>query len=163
MFSIEKRRTDRDRGFALIVALIVLILLSIIGLAGMSSGVWEERMAGNAREHNTAFQAAETVLREAERKLNGVDPLADFTPSCTNARCAPLTAPDWRTYAWDGSKDALGEKILGLAYPPRYFNELVGEVKRPGVSGGVGYAVRISARATGAREETQVMLQSVVR
>ena len=59
-------RTTRDSGSALVVALILLMLLTMIGVQGMRTNVMQERMAGNMRERNLAFQAAEAALRVGE-------------------------------------------------------------------------------------------------
>jgi len=56
----------RQSGFALIVGLVVLVLLTLIMLMALRMASLEERMAGNLRNQNIAFQAAESALREAE-------------------------------------------------------------------------------------------------
>jgi len=58
--------TGRQSGFALIVGLVVLVLLTLIMLMALRMASLEERMAGNLRNQNIAFQAAESALREAE-------------------------------------------------------------------------------------------------
>ncbi|MGH8403161.1 MAG: pilus assembly PilX family protein, partial [Gammaproteobacteria bacterium] len=67
-------------GFVLIVALILLLVLTLLGLAAAQSTSLEERMAGNMRDQNLAFQAAEAGLRAAETCLSGGGALcANFT------------------------------------------------------------------------------------
>jgi len=58
-----------ERGAILIVALMFLVLFTIVGVSTISNTTLEERMAGNAREQATAFQAAESALRDAEVDL----------------------------------------------------------------------------------------------
>lgn len=53
-------------GAVLIVSLIFLLLMTIIGVTAMQTTTLQERMAGNTRDHNLAFQAAEAALREGE-------------------------------------------------------------------------------------------------
>jgi len=53
-------------GIALIVALVILAVLSLIGVAAFSISTQEERMAGNSRDRIRAFEAAETALRACE-------------------------------------------------------------------------------------------------
>jgi len=43
-----------------------LIILTLIGLSAANVGIMQERMAGNVRETNEAFQNAEATLREVE-------------------------------------------------------------------------------------------------
>jgi len=62
---------NTQRGVALIVALMFLIVLTLLGLATMRGTTLEERMAGGARDYNLALQAAEAALRDAENDLKG--------------------------------------------------------------------------------------------
>lgn len=56
-------------GSALIVSIVMLLLLTLLGVAGMGDTILQERMAGNQKERNTAFQNAELGLRLAESAL----------------------------------------------------------------------------------------------
>jgi Tfp pilus assembly protein PilX len=59
-------------GAVLVIALLFLVLLTMLALTSMSGTTLEEKMAGQYRELNLAFQAAEAGLRDAERDLFGV-------------------------------------------------------------------------------------------
>jgi len=64
-----------QKGAALAISLIMLLLLTIIGVTAMQSTTMQERMAGNSRERNNAFQIAEAALRVAETYLvNNLNP-----------------------------------------------------------------------------------------
>lgn len=71
-----------QRGAVLVVALMFLVVLTLLALTSMSGTTLEERMAGQYRDLNFAFQAAEAGLRDAERDLFavGAAPPAVFTP-----------------------------------------------------------------------------------
>lgn len=56
-----------QQGAVLIVALIMLLLLTIIGLSSMRGTVLQENMAGNMRDSNLALQASEAALRKGEQ------------------------------------------------------------------------------------------------
>lgn len=56
----------RQSGSVLIVSLVILLVLTLLGLSGMSNTVLQERMAGNLQESMSAFQAAEAGLRVGE-------------------------------------------------------------------------------------------------
>ena len=56
----------RQRGVILIVALIFMTVLGLLVLAGMRTGLLQERMASNARNRQVALQSAEAMLRDAE-------------------------------------------------------------------------------------------------
>jgi type IV pilus assembly protein PilX len=60
----------RQGGFALIVGLVILVLLTLIMLTALRMASLEERMAGNLKNQNIAFQAAESALREAETLIS---------------------------------------------------------------------------------------------
>jgi type IV pilus assembly protein PilX len=59
----------RQRGATLVVALMILLVLTVLGLASMQVTRMEERMAGNSRDVNLAFQGAEAGLRDAEERI----------------------------------------------------------------------------------------------
>ncbi|MCG5509820.1 pilus assembly PilX N-terminal domain-containing protein [Ectothiorhodospira lacustris] len=56
----------QQRGVALVVSLVMLLLLTIISIASMNSSQMNERMAGNQRQMAEAFFAAETGLVAAK-------------------------------------------------------------------------------------------------
>lgn len=56
----------RQRGAILVIALMFLVLLTIVAVSSISGVTLEEKMAGNLRDQTTAFQAAESALRDAE-------------------------------------------------------------------------------------------------
>ncbi len=57
---------NSQQGAILIVALIMLLLVTIIGLASIRGTSLQERMAGNLRDQELALQAAEAALRQGE-------------------------------------------------------------------------------------------------
>lgn len=61
--------TRNQQGAILIVALIMLLLVTIIGLASMRGTSLQERMAGNLRDQELALQAAEAALRKGEARV----------------------------------------------------------------------------------------------
>lgn len=52
----------RQRGAALVVALILLLVMTLLGVSGMNTATLELTMAGNAQNQQDAFQAAETGI-----------------------------------------------------------------------------------------------------
>jgi len=87
---IMKHSINRERqgGAILITALMILLLLTIFGLSSMGTNILEEKMAGNMRDRNTAFQAAESALRAAEAWL------ATTTPDIDNENIWDIGALD---------------------------------------------------------------------
>ena len=70
---------SRQRGSALITALSILLVLTVLGVSAMSTSALQERMAGNARDAEVAFEAAEAALRAAENYLQGSYSASDFS------------------------------------------------------------------------------------
>lgn len=62
-----------QRGTALIVALIMLLILTLLGVAAMGTSTLEEKMAANMQEGTRAFQAAESGLAKAASTTGALD------------------------------------------------------------------------------------------
>ena len=60
--TISLHTNNNQQGAALITALVMLVILTMLGLSSMSTNTMEERMAANTQESNRAFQAAESGL-----------------------------------------------------------------------------------------------------
>lgn len=69
--SISALPINNQRGATLIIALIMLLLLTIIGLSSMRGTSLQESMAGNMRDSSLALQAAEAALRQGEGVVDG--------------------------------------------------------------------------------------------
>lgn len=74
--SIPQRK---QRGAILIISLMFLVVLTMLALTTMGGITLEERMAGQYRDLNVAFQAAEAGIRDAERDIWGTG-FTGFTP-----------------------------------------------------------------------------------
>jgi type IV pilus assembly protein PilX len=69
------KRYGTSNGFALIISLLFLIVLTILGVSAMSNVGLQERMASNLKEKERASEASELGTRGAELFL------AEFPPS----------------------------------------------------------------------------------
>src|SRR5207253_6062758 len=106
---IEEQPMIRQRGTVLLMALMFLVVLSMLGLAMVSSTSVEERMARNARDQDVAMQAAEAALRDARIRVTGqytspAAPLSSwsFADDCSNGLCSPnATQPVWSAFNLD--------------------------------------------------------------
>jgi Tfp pilus assembly protein PilX len=63
----------RQRGAALFMALIFLLILTVLGVYGMNVSRLENLMSGNAQFQTTALNNAEYVLAKAERDLETIE------------------------------------------------------------------------------------------
>lgn len=57
-----KHLPNQQRGAALLVSLVLLLLLTILAITAARTSSLQQRMASNAQEQNSAFQAAESGL-----------------------------------------------------------------------------------------------------
>lgn len=116
---------SRQRGAALYVALIMLVLLALIGVIGMQVAGMQERMSSDYRTMNIAFQLAEGVAREKEQEIAATlfsgDVFAADVVACSGAYNPAVwansvtTAEDDRTRRLDtcfpgGSSKKVGQK-----------------------------------------------------
>jgi type IV pilus assembly protein PilX len=78
----------KQKGSVLIVSLVMLLLLTIVGMSAMQMTSLEERMSGNFRNHELAFQAAEAGLSQAEAFVESTAfSLTDFQTACSGSQC----------------------------------------------------------------------------
>lgn len=70
----------RQGGMVLVVSLIILVIVTLIAITSLRVTILEERMAGNTRDRQLAFEAAEYALREAQNVLSA-PVLPQFTSS----------------------------------------------------------------------------------
>jgi len=71
-----------EDGIALIIALMLLVLLTLLGMAATTTSVLEMQMADNDRDYKVYFYRAETAAYEAARNMgqmsDGDDPIGDL-------------------------------------------------------------------------------------
>ena len=65
-------RANRSQGFALVVALLLMVALSFVGVAALRNVSLQERMAGNAYFRTVATHEAEANLRLARQNIDVV-------------------------------------------------------------------------------------------
>jgi len=68
----------RQRGAALIIGLVLLLVLTVFAISGMSRATLELTLAGNTQYSENAFQAAESAI-EAELVAGAATPTAPRT------------------------------------------------------------------------------------
>ncbi|MDP2110734.1 MAG: PilX N-terminal domain-containing pilus assembly protein [Thiobacillus sp.] len=165
-----------QNGAALITGLIFLVVLTLISLSAIKSTSLEERMAGNARDQDLAFQAAEAGIREAMQNLAALNnnPNAFVAGCSSDGLCLtdPVT-PVWTSITWTASDSkAYTGTLTALSTQPRYIIELVpNTVAAFGSSAATGKGItsgaqltpyRITARGWGMTGQTQATVQATV-
>lgn len=132
-------RHESERGAVLLVSLVMLLLLTLIGLAGMRMVQLEERMAGNLRDRQMAFQAAEAALRAGEaaalERYRHDGPMASIDDA-------------------KGVVDGFSESSAKPAFRLRFLRWLASEGLEVGKGGSTrGVAIEVRAEGFGARRQ----------
>lgn len=167
---------SKQAGVALITSLFLLLLMVIIGLAGMRTTTLEERMSANLRSKNVALQAAEISLVNAELTIESLVHLDDFKANGASGYYSTIgtTVSPWETIDWsDQSIVITGSAIPGTASNPVYmiehFSEVLGSEDKfnlgnygQDAGSGDGHQIfRITALGTGASSNAKAMVQSI--
>ncbi len=84
-------------GMVLLVALVMLLLITMIGVSSMQNATLQEKMAGSVQTRNTTFQNAEAALRAGENAVAATG--YSLNVCATNTTCAPPPASDYNTIA----------------------------------------------------------------
>ena len=111
-----------QRGIALIVVLILLLVMSMLAIVSLRSTLMEERMSANMADRSSSFQAAEAALRQGEQ-LAAQKPALPAS-GCLNGLCAIPLATDasrWKSgsAAWSGARTVdidMGAQSVGAKY-----------------------------------------------
>ena len=107
------RTHKRAHGVALPVVMILMVIMALLSLSGMNDTALQERMAGNLRDREIAFQGAEAALRDGEVWLQG-----NIATAAANVQM-PLRADGgftWNVTEWDGSQAGFAPSgtVIGL-------------------------------------------------
>jgi type IV pilus assembly protein PilX len=96
------RTSDRQRGVSLIIVLLFLVAITGISLWAARYSMLSEGMARNEMDRETARQAAESALRDAERDIMNITPTQLTNASCTRARSRPPIPTDFTSTCTQG-------------------------------------------------------------
>lgn len=176
-----------QRGVALVVALVLLVVITLVGLAAVRGTIMQQKMTSNFYDRQLAFQEAEAALRQAEAKILSTPSATAFRDCSSGGTNLCLANPfasgsnisDSDIVTVDASSFDAGKLA---ASQPQYVIEFMGNFKIPDseikqVSNCAGYAAcgsaniagfyRITARSGPPSVDTQgrasVTLQSMFR
>ena len=96
----------RQRGAALIVSLILLLVMTVVGVSAMRSSVMEVRMAGSVQQQEDALRDAERTLAMAEDQIDTW--VSDGSFTAEGGGFFRTGSPDVRTPDWSGIETASG-------------------------------------------------------
>ena len=177
----------RCSGAALVVALILLVVLTLLGLSSVRTVALEERMTANTYDRSLGFQTAEAALRAgeivAQAQSDGIPPNAGFdslgaysdsddtcgSSTCQNGLCS---IPDkdcparWLDSGFNGWVNATGLGLGALATTPQYIVEYLGNTFPCNIDDPTAGATncrryRVTARSHSGGDRAMVILQSI--
>lgn len=175
----EKRFTSPisdQQGVVLVVALILVLLLSIVGVAAIRGSGLQEAMASNMRDRSIAFASAEAGLRVAEgTDLGGLTLDKSFDGSDVGYYTSldSWDLPErWSSESWQTRSVLIGTPLVSNATEQaRYVIEYIPTEIHPGETGGAKDeeatrsledldVYRITSRGVGMTADSEVILQS---
>ena len=156
-------------GVSILVALVMLLVLTLIGVSSMNSALVELKMAGSMQQQGIALNRADELLRVGELNIDGIlnDPAAfDFAADndgyYTNADNINVNNVDW---AGQGLSTIQGDTANDI-----YVTEYLGAKPIPGESvkvstdgriiGGAVHTFRITTRSTTGKNAVR-LVQSI--
>lgn len=162
-----------QRGVALIVGLLFLLILTVLGLSASQGSIMQERMAGNVADANVAFQQAERTLRRIEQRLvehimGGAGGLGYMPPTWDETGLerndCTMSGYNWEAASWQ-TDGATGGDFLVIDLSDYMVGETpYGSSCRPPVeSGGVGAGeyYLVAVRADSPTGTSESVLQSI--
>jgi type IV pilus assembly protein PilX len=143
----HRRSPHHQRGATLIITLVMLVLITLVGLSSLRATTMDEKMAGNARDRDKAFQAAEAAVQFCLGQLkDGTYAGVPLTPAAAGSSQVWDVAANWT----NGNSVAVSVDATGLAAQPRCMFESLGAAG----------SYRVTGQAVGASSQTVVMLQA---
>ena len=163
-----------QRGAALITALVILVVLTVLGISAMRTSSLEESIVGNLRDHDLAFQAAETGLTAGENFLNATvtipvpdatagdgvylrNQFGDFRDNLHNT----AVWANGTEYGTAGTTDLLevnSDPVFIIEYEQEIIDDLDPESKAKGKG---RFYFRITSRGVGSSPNSATMLQEI--
>jgi type IV pilus assembly protein PilX len=157
----------REEGAAMVIALVMLLVLTLLATASARMTLLEERMTGNTQDRNVAFQAAEAGLRAGEASLQvNVLPPFDNNAGGLFEMALPNVAPVWESVDWADQNAVLVRDDLAET-PVSFVVEELPPV--PAASIGFGEEVdeeayfRVTSRGVGIGGNAAVTLQTTFK
>jgi type IV pilus assembly protein PilX len=155
-------------GAVLVVSLLLLLVMTVLALTASQTTRLQERMAGNARDLDLAFQASEAGLRAAEIRIDdtvainagqnndcaGAEDIQDCEVAARDSAAALDGDYARKSVTWWGDNAfAFGDPLAQIDVRPHYYTRV------GGVQSGTAYYVNVS-RSQGATASAVTLVES---
>lgn len=163
---------NHQKGSVLLIGLMMLLVLTILAISVMNLSTTSEKLTGNQRDQNIAFQAAESALTDAEGWLKKQVAPPKSAAACSPAACNVFilntlssyqtqTASWWATYGTPYSG-----QIQQAKTQPRFiieeYNFIPYDLSPQTRASGKGYYYyRVTAEGSGATDNSKSVVQSI--
>jgi type IV pilus assembly protein PilX len=130
-------RRSRQRGVALAVAMILLIVITLVGLAAVSGTIGQQKMSANFYDRQVAFQETEAAMREAALAIEGQTTAAPAgyynCAASTGIVCLSNPFTDTNVPAGDIVTVTKAQYAYGgmVVTPPQYIVQYMGNFQIP--------------------------------
>lgn len=175
--ALSPTKPSNQRGVVLVVALLFMLLIIIVGLAGSSQSNTQMHISSNSMSHQVAFQSADATLRSAFLSMrSGNFDSVDFSLNTAGYFTFDVTlAPVWLTNIddnsyWQSASNAVQSYQGGSSQANSYVVEKMPAIATPGKTLGnanqfgkqdSGSNYRVTARGIGPQGSSPVVLQAI--
>lgn len=97
-----KTKLENQSGVALVIALIMIIVLTLIGLASIFTSTFEISLSGNKRTATDAFYLAETRSNTASNMITEINAVITYTPVSSDTDLSAAEQSSGLTVASEG-------------------------------------------------------------
>jgi len=165
-------RRGRQRGVVLVVSLLLLLVLTMLGLAATRGTTLEQRMTTNQNDREVAYQAAEAALRAGESQVSNSAALNYDNNTGGAYNLTTMGDVNWTNIDWSPSGGAVFAYTAGIQpvpiVNPSYFIVFDSTQTASGTGSSLSsstpvnsnYVYHIYARGVGLTGNTSVILES---
>jgi type IV pilus assembly protein PilX len=126
------KNARKEKGFTLVVAMILLVVITLLALGAMRSTTLQTRMAANLYDRGLAFQTAESALMAAQIQVASNSNISSLGgTSCTAAddTCPPVPGNTWNSDATGWTNVESTYRVNNTQYPAvaQYHVDYLGE------------------------------------
>lgn len=162
----------KQSGAVLIVGIVMLLILSIIVIAGSKSTIMQQKMTSNLRDKELSFQAAETAINTGENLIKGLT-IEQIKRTVFDGTNGYYTYDKNRSLSDDNNWDNLNTRnsntgLHQVKETPKYIVESITGIHAPGKSLQVpkvvdSYYFRITAKGKGGTNNASTIVQTIFK
>lgn len=162
--SLMTRHSTRQRGIALAVSLVLLVVVTLLGVAGIRATTTQQRMATNFFDRGLAFQNAEAGLRVAADTL-AVSVVGHRVCGPGGVVCYtnPFDDPNLPAASIIAVPTAAYERGGNVATQPQYVIENMGDWVNPTTATGFGQTANAQQYGAQGLSQTSTYYRVTVR